>query len=146
LRRRKTATPYRVVIYRCRECGRSELVTPAGRHPVDGATAEAVIENAAIHDAGRRHHAIPPAVRHEVLDRDGHRCRAPGCGSTRFLELHHVVPRARGGTHRAANLITLCSRCHRFLHRRPSPVQPSAGTVDGGAPPPFLGTISGGSP
>ncbi|MBU2502866.1 HNH endonuclease, partial [bacterium] len=28
----------------------------------------------------------------------------------------HVLPRARGGTNRPDNLITLCSACHRHIH------------------------------
>ncbi|MBU2502534.1 HNH endonuclease, partial [bacterium] len=51
-----------------------------------------------------------------VLARDGHRCQGPGCTNTRFLEVHHVLPRARGGTNRPDNLITLCSACHRHIH------------------------------
>jgi hypothetical protein len=61
---------------------------------------------------------IPPRVRREVLARDRHRCRAPGCGRTRFLEVHHLKPRSRGGTNDPANLITLCAACHRLWHER----------------------------
>jgi len=61
---------------------------------------------------------IPPRVRREVLGRDGHRCRAPGCHRTRFLEVHHIVPSSRGGTNDSDNLVTLCSSCHRFHHER----------------------------
>jgi 5-methylcytosine-specific restriction endonuclease McrA len=60
--------------------------------------------------------AIPPALRRQVLARDGHRCQAPGCRSTRFLEVHHREPRRRGGRNSAANLITLCAACHRLSH------------------------------
>jgi 5-methylcytosine-specific restriction endonuclease McrA len=55
-------------------------------------------------------------VRREVLVRDAHRCRMPGCGRSRFLEVHHVRPRAAGGSNRAENLVTLCSGCHGVLH------------------------------
>ena len=116
LRRRKSSPPYRVVLYRCRDCQKTEVVTGTGRKPVTEATATAVIENATIHDAGRNRSAVPPAIREKVLARDGHRCRAPGCRAIRFLEVHHVRPRQHGGTHRPENLVTLCSRCHRFLH------------------------------
>ena len=51
-----------------------------------------------------------------VLDRDGHRCRAAACGATRFLEVHHRIPRSRGGSNRPDNLITLCSACHQATH------------------------------
>ncbi|MBK8168103.1 MAG: HNH endonuclease [bacterium] len=60
-----------------------------------------------------------------VLARDRHRCATPGCGSTHFLEVHHVRPRGQGGTNRAENLITLCSRCHGFVHERGGAVAPA---------------------
>ena len=31
------------------------------------------------------------------MARDRHRCRVIGCGSARFLEIHHIVPRKGGG-------------------------------------------------
>ena len=52
-----------------------------------------------------------------VWRRDGGRCRAPGCRSTRELEIHHVVHRADGGTHDVMNLILSCSSCHLAHHR-----------------------------
>ncbi len=93
------------------------MVTPTGRRPVDRASAAAAVENAVIHDEGRNRNAIPPGLRQKVLVRDQHRCQAAGCGATRFLEVHHKTPRALGGDNRLENLTTLCSRCHRFVHR-----------------------------
>ncbi|MCK5378974.1 MAG: HNH endonuclease, partial [Acidobacteria bacterium] len=40
---------------------------------------------------------------------------------TRFLEVHHLTPRTRGGTNVPANLITLCSACHHLWHERGAP-------------------------
>ncbi|MEW9502379.1 HNH endonuclease [Jeotgalibacillus marinus] len=34
------------------------------------------------------------------------------CESGTSLEVHHMVPRIRGGNHSSENLITLCTRCH----------------------------------
>jgi hypothetical protein len=59
---------------------------------------------------------IAPTLRRKVLERDGHQCTAPGCGNRRHLSLHHIVPVASGGSDRAGNLTTVCSRCHRALH------------------------------
>ena len=68
---------------------------------------------------GKRNSAtIAPSVRQAVLARDRHRCQSPGCGNTRFLEIHHIVPRKQGGSNQAENLQILCSRCHAFLHTR----------------------------
>lgn len=33
-----------------------------------------------------------------------------------FWEVHHVLPKAEGGTDELANLATLCLRCHRRVH------------------------------
>ena len=58
---------------------------------------------------------IPAAVRREVWARDLSRCAFVGahgrCSETGFLELHHVVPYARGGAADAANLELRC-RAH----------------------------------
>jgi hypothetical protein len=68
--------------------------------------------------AVRNQATISPSVRRVVLSRDRHQCRAAGCGNTRFLEVHHIVPREKGGSNRPQNLVTLCSRCHQLWHER----------------------------
>lgn len=57
---------------------------------------------------------VPAHVRREVWRRDGGCCQWPlasgeRCGSTRALQLDHVVPRALGGESSAANLRVLCA-------------------------------------
>jgi hypothetical protein len=49
-----------------------------------------------------------------VLERDGWRCRAPGCRAmgTGRLQAHHVVFRSHGGTDDAWNEIALCTAHH----------------------------------
>jgi 5-methylcytosine-specific restriction protein A len=34
-----------------------------------------------------------------------------------FLEVHHIVPLAEGGTDSPANVVALCPNCHRRCHR-----------------------------
>jgi hypothetical protein len=62
---------------------------------------------------GTRH--IPAAVRREVWRRDGGRCAFVGaagrCAERGFLELHHVVPFAKGGEATTANIELRC-RAH----------------------------------
>ena len=53
------------------------------------------------------------ALRREVIERDGGRCR--DCGEA-GAEVHHVVFRSRGGNDSAANLVTLCLVCHGARH------------------------------
>ncbi len=60
---------------------------------------------------------IPPSVVRFVWRRDGGRCQTPGCRSAIGLEIHHVVPRADGGSHEPSNLRIQCSACHMALHR-----------------------------
>lgn len=43
-------------------------------------------------------------------------CRASGPDVT--LDVHHVVPRGRGGSNRMSNLILLCRQCHDAAHGR----------------------------
>lgn len=56
-------------------------------------------------------------VRAVVLARDAHTCRA--CGEPcqhGEADVHHLIPRASGGTDHPANLITLCDGCHAAHH------------------------------
>lgn len=47
--------------------------------------------------------------------RDGYKCQCCGKRDCR-LEVHHLLPRSRGGSDKLANLITLCSDCHHLAH------------------------------
>lgn len=99
--------------------GRMTIQIEAGERELSMADAERMKCDAAVcTKGGRNWTTIPPRVRREVLARDGHRCQAPGCGRTRFLEVHHTVPRLRGGTNHPENLVTLCAACHRLWHER----------------------------
>ncbi len=35
---------------------------------------------------------------------------------TKHLELHHIIPKSRGGTNDESNLIKLCPECHGLAH------------------------------
>ena len=69
--------------------------------------------------AGR---AIPAAVKREVWQRDGGRCRYvhPGtgrrCASRYLLQIDHVVSYAMGGGAEPENLRLLCAAHHRYRH------------------------------
>jgi hypothetical protein len=64
--------------------------------------------------------SIPASVRREVWRRDGGVCKyvAPEtgriCGTRALLQPDHIVPRAKGGSHQASNLILKCRR-HNLL-------------------------------
>jgi hypothetical protein len=64
----------------------------------------------------RRTRRIPAEVRRAVFERDGGACayvdaRGERCGCAVGVELHHVVPFARGGAHSVENLTLYC-RAH----------------------------------
>ncbi len=116
---RVQSSPYQIVVYKCEDCGKGVLRTGRGREPLSTSALARIECDARILKPGERSSAsIPPARRREVFARDGHRCRVQGCRSTRFLEIHHIRPRAMGGGNEAENLVTLCSRCHQLLHER----------------------------
>jgi 5-methylcytosine-specific restriction endonuclease McrA len=112
-----------IIIHQCPECERAAVTTSRGEKRVAPAQLAALTCDARVRRQGAPNRAtIKPSVRAAVLARDRHRCATPGCRSTHFLEVHHLTPRGQGGSNRAENLITLCSRCHGFVHE-------SAGTV-----------------
>ena len=55
------------------------------------------------------------ARRRLILERDNHICQAPGC-CARASDIHHIIPRAAGGHHRADNLVALCRIHHAIVH------------------------------
>lgn len=108
-----------LVILECPKCGAAALNTsrgelPAPRALLEAARCDAVIESP---DASRRA-VIPPKLRRTLLRMARYRCQAEGCNHTRNLQLHHRIPHAHGGRTEEANLVVLCSRCHRALHER----------------------------
>lgn len=60
-------------------------------------------------------HTVPHWLRTVVEDRDG-ACRVPGCERSRWLQIHHVVPRADDGPTTPDNLVALCNTHHTALH------------------------------
>jgi len=55
-------------------------------------------------------------LRQQVLRRDGWRCQS--CGAMSNLEVHHKEFRSHSGHDSDENLITLCTPCHAYVHRR----------------------------
>jgi 5-methylcytosine-specific restriction endonuclease McrA len=110
---------YLLVISRCPDCGTAEIRNSRGRFVASPALLEAARCDALRQgEHGSRRAAVPPRIRRAVLARDGHQCQAPGCRNTGYLEVHHRIPAAAGGKPEPTNLVTLCSRCHRALHKR----------------------------
>jgi Domain of unknown function (DUF222)/HNH endonuclease len=69
-------------------------------------------------DVGRRTALISPAVRRALIVRDEH-CRFPGCDRPHtWCDAHHITHWADGGPTSLPNLVLLCRRHHRLIHRR----------------------------
>lgn len=111
-------SPYQVVVRVCERCEASAVETGRGTLALAPQTLKAILCDAKVRRRGERNRsAIPARVRRGVLERDRFRCRGAGCGNTRFLSVHHLVPREAGGSNAPENLVTLCEGCHRATHR-----------------------------
>lgn len=114
-----TGSPFKVILRRCPDCEATAVVTGRGELHLDPATATRIAcDEERFAPGGESTRSLTPKQRRQVLARDGHRCQGPGCRGTRFLEVHHLKPRRRGGSHALTNLVTLCARCHQLLHER----------------------------
>ncbi len=113
--------PVQIHVHENAATGGMTVQTDAGERELSRAESERMRCDAAVCEhGGRNTTTIPPRVRREVLARDKHKCQAPGCGRTRFLEVHHIVSRQQGGGNKTENLMTLCASCHRLWHERGS--------------------------
>ena len=109
--------PVQVHVHQCPDCGNTAVQTSRGELKLGTAEIERLQCDSQVSRPGERNTtSIPPATRRKVLARDRHQCQRPGCGHTRYLEVHHKVPRAKGGSNEQTNLTTLCSACHQLLH------------------------------
>ena len=66
---------------------------------------------------GRRRRRPSSAIRRAARERDGCRCRFPGCESRR-TDLHHIQHWINGGRTDLGNLISLCPCHHKVVHDR----------------------------
>ena len=53
---------------------------------------------------------ISETDRWEVMERDNFECQI--CGERRFLQIDHIMPLAKGGSHHIDNFQTLCKKCN----------------------------------
>lgn len=62
--------------------------------------------------------------RGQILKRDNYTCQS--CRKRLLscqLSVHHITPRAEGGTNNACNLITLCRACHDLIELAEPPIR-----------------------
>ena len=114
--------PHQIAITTCDECKRGwqdaggvTVEVPASR--IERARCDATeIGRIDGPTQGRASQTIPPATRRAVIQRDHERCRVPGCRASTYVDIHHIVPRAQGGTHDPWNLLLLCDAHHDAVH------------------------------
>ena len=115
----KALAPAQIHIHHCPECESSVLQTSKGELEIGKSEFERAQCDCQVNKPGQRNTAsIAPSIKRKVLTRARHKCEMPGCDHTRFLEIHHKVPRASGGTNDQCNLQVLCSGCHSLIHKR----------------------------
>lgn len=142
--------PFQIALTICEACdrgwhdaaGRSYDVPPA---VVEQARCDAQhIGRVDADEPARSWQDVPPATRRLVLRRDRGCCTVPGCRSSRWLQIHHIIARALGGTHDPSNLTCLCGGHHRALHEGRLTIvgrAPDALVFGPGSAPPSAGPI-----
>jgi Holliday junction resolvase RuvA-like protein len=128
---------YQIAVSRCPDCARASIEAAGESHPIpehvaDMASCDAQLLPPAApthvgpsspthvgssHPRARASQTIPPATRREVLRRHRKRCAVPGCTHHQYLDVHHIHPRAEGGTHDPERLLPLCGAHHRAHHQ-----------------------------
>ena len=117
--RENFSAPNQIHIHECPTCSAAAVATPQGEKQLGPIEQETLHCDAQFHHPGQPNRSsIPPRLRREVLARDRNTCRRRGCGHTRHLHVHHLVPRAAGGENELENLVTLCPGCHHLWHER----------------------------
>jgi Holliday junction resolvasome RuvABC DNA-binding subunit len=114
--------PHRIVVHQCDDCGRA-WQEGRGRwiELSEADRALAACDAVIVHEHEQAASSattsdIPAKTRKRVWTRDRGRCRVPGCRATRHIDIHHLIPRALGGTHDEWSLCLLCSGHHKLHH------------------------------
>lgn len=116
--------PIQVHVHMCPECEKASTQTSKGELEIGRDEFDRALCDCRISKPNERNTtAIPPSVRRLVLARARHQCQHPGCSHTRYLEIHHIIPRSRGGSNDPENCVCLCSAHHSLVHKnKNSPV------------------------
>ncbi len=113
---------YKIAIKQCPDCKRAWQYSGGRDIEIDPVVAECAACDA-VHlgslDAPEPERAtttVTARKREQVLARDGHCCRVPGCRRNVGLDVHHIEYQSRGGGHELRNTICICSLHHKAVH------------------------------
>jgi len=99
--------------------GRAPRLTPVATEALmcDASVVPVVFDCARPVAVGDASSPITSRLRNALIARDGG-CRFPSCGApVSWCDAHHIRPRAEEGATALDNLLLLCRRCHRSVHR-----------------------------
>jgi hypothetical protein len=134
-------SPYQVSVTVCEHCGRTWQRTRGQLREVEaevgeraycdgqligsvpapdathvGARAQAELQATHVGEA-RALQTVSPRLRRTVFARAHGRCQVDGCTNTRYLDIHHITPRAEGGHNDEDTCMLACGTHHRLLHQ-----------------------------
>jgi 5-methylcytosine-specific restriction endonuclease McrA len=118
----ESRAPYQIALTVCDACGRGTSDAAGAEVDIEPSRIEAAecdAQRVGATHVGRPTRAtqdIPPRIRRHVWRRDHGRCQVPGCRASKYLEIHHIIPRSRGGSHEPDNLILACNAHHVAVH------------------------------
>ncbi len=110
---------YQIAVTVCERCEAATQDHAGQVVPIDTAVLDQAMCDCHRVDLGKdglRTRDVPAPTRRAVLARDHHRCRTPGCRSSRYVDIHHLVSRSRRGSHNKSNLIVMCGAHHGAFH------------------------------
>lgn len=112
-----SAEAFRVVVTECPTCETMTHVGRSGDRVVASEVRDAIkCDSEIVGSRGGRRRTISTRKRRRVLATQKHRCAVPGCTNTLWLDVHHIVRVADGGTSSEGNLVGLCTGHHRCVH------------------------------
>ena len=62
-----------------------------------------------------RQETVNSSFRKQLIEECGKIC--VNCGSSEYIEYHHIVPLFLGGSNNFSNIVPLCNRCHKAAHK-----------------------------
>jgi len=115
--RGRTSPPVQIHIHQCEDCAKATVQTGKGELELGKAELEQAECDCQVSRPGKRNTtSIPPVTRRQILAKYRHKCQRPGCNHTRYLQIHHKIPRSKGGSNEPDNLVCLCQACHKLIH------------------------------